>query len=321
MRDNNHSANRAGLSRYYGTLLLYGRHVFPWEGLGRVDYAVRIFYIRRVFPGLNEETGELEFFDTDLPFNWWSEGLPYCSKALHEKGSPSDLDMADIIDIKHFIIRRRIPELVEFAKKVVKRNPQVTYFYYAIGVGADNTEGLQAVKKGLKAKQTTPFVRGYLLYRTVEHAGTMGVPMLTTASAGEQEYVEGIAFLTSALEDTRSFIEEAPPNARHLITILNWYNIITLVLRGPEISSDLHQMVVRIPELSLSSPLIHFPSPQGMILKLKITCLYADYIGYTYEKTLLNLTRELIMQHYSSAAADFGSYIARRFIYRRRRWG
>lgn len=198
------------------------------------------------FQALNERTGKLEVMDVGLPFKMWTDALPLCAKALRTNGSRSDLDTADILDIKFHILRQRIPDAIQHAKKAIDRNPNVAYYYYAIGLGANHEQALRAVKKGLKAKQTTPFVRQYSLWRAVEHAGDMGVSMLTSARTGEQDYIQGVAFLMSALEDAKSFVAEASPDTRHLHTILNWYIILTLAIRGPELSPDLRELDVRV---------------------------------------------------------------------------
>lgn len=195
----------------------------------------------------NEKTGALELADCGLPFKMWHDSLPHCAKALRRNGSRSDLDMADIIDLKYLVIRSRIPEAIELAKKAIERNPHVAYFYYIIGLGADRNQALRSVKKGLKAKYTTPFVRLYSLWRAVEHAGDLGLTMLASASTGDAEYVQGVAFLMSALDDAKAFVSEAPPDARHLHTVLNWYIILSVAISGPDLSLDFRELDVRTP--------------------------------------------------------------------------
>lgn len=51
-------------------------------------------------------TGPCEMFaalsmNMNLPFRIWTDALPFCAKALRENGSRSDLDVADILDIKY----------------------------------------------------------------------------------------------------------------------------------------------------------------------------------------------------------------------------
>lgn len=191
------------------------------------------------------DRGEMEIIDVGLPFKLWTDALPHCAKALRSgKPTPLDLDHADILDIKFHILRQRIPDAIAHAQGAIRRNPHVAYFYYAIGLGADQAQALRAVKKGLRAKQTTPFVKYYMLWRAIVSAGDMGVTTLANARAGDPEYSEGIAFLMSALDDAKDFFDIAPPDARHMATIVNWFVVLTLAIKGPELSPELTELEV-----------------------------------------------------------------------------
>ena len=49
----------------------------------------------------------------------------------------------------------------------------------------------------------------------------------------------------SAREDAKTFIAEAPPDNRHMQTMLNWYIILTIAIKGPELSEGLAELAVR----------------------------------------------------------------------------
>lgn len=183
-------------------------------------------------------------FDIGLPFKMWTDALPHCAKALRARGTSADLDMADVVELKYFIIRSRIPDAISAGQRAIARNPNLAYAYYAISMGADHAEGLRAVKKGLKCKELTPFVRNYLLWRAVEHAGDLGVMTLQESKAGERDHSEGVAFLMSAWDDAKTFVAEAPPDNRHMQTIINWYIILQLAIKGPELSENLAELTV-----------------------------------------------------------------------------
>lgn len=200
----------------------------------------------------NERTGKLEYMDFGLPFKMWADSLPHCVKALRENG---ELDKADIVEIKHWILKQKIPRAIEVAKDGIKRNPNVAYFYYAIGLGADSQEALRAVKKGLKAKQTSPFVQTYLLWRAVDNAGQLGITTLASTSTGDQRWSEGVAFLMSAYEDARKFVNTAPPDAKRMQTMLNWYLILHIAVHGPELSPELREVEVCYPTFDTVSSL------------------------------------------------------------------
>ena len=49
--------------------------------------------------------------------------MPYlCAKAIHENGRPAELDLADMLDMKFFIIRSRVFETIALAKISIQRN-------------------------------------------------------------------------------------------------------------------------------------------------------------------------------------------------------
>ena len=197
-----------------------------------------------VYQFIDERTGRIEMFNDGLPFVQWLDALPHCARALRAKGAPGDLDDADVVEIKYHIVKQRIPDAIRVANAALERNPQLAYAYYAIGLGANSENGLRAVKKGLKATKTTPFVKNYMLWRAVEHAGNLGVSRLQEANAGGKDYNEGLAFLMSSCEDAKRFIAEAPPDSRNLGTILDWYILCSIATRGPELSPDLHELDV-----------------------------------------------------------------------------
>lgn len=69
------------------------------------------------FQAINERTGRPELMDVGLPFRMWSDSLPVCAEALRGKGTPKDLDMADIIELKFLVLRQRLPEAMLLAQR------------------------------------------------------------------------------------------------------------------------------------------------------------------------------------------------------------
>ncbi|OSD02695.1 hypothetical protein PYCCODRAFT_1389936 [Trametes coccinea BRFM310] len=234
--------------------------------------------------------GRLETIDVGLPFTMWTDALPHCARALRARGTPADLDMADVLELKFYIIRSRIPDAVSLGQRAIERNPDLAYAYYAISMGADHQQGLRAVKKGLKCKSITPFVRYYLLWRAVEHAGDLGVTTLQSAKAGAGDEAEGIAFLMSAWEDAKTFTAEAPPDNRHMQTILNWYILLTLAIKGPELSEDLSELAAAKRKLGISEQMM-------------------NTVGFVIKRTQMRLARELILDLYPKAVKEWGDFI------------
>ena len=99
----------------------------------------------------------------------------------------------------------------------MERNSQRAYFWYAITLSAGNVQSLRAAKQGMKCKTITPFVRFQMMQRAVERGGDMGIKILQdTPDTGDKKWEEGIAFLMSALEDAKTYIEQTPPDNRHM---------------------------------------------------------------------------------------------------------
>lgn len=181
------------------------------------------------------------------PFVQWTDAFPLAAKALRDKG---DLDDADIVQLKFFIFCKRFPESNSLAHAVIKRNPRLSYAYYALSLDEDHEdtgEILRAVKKGLKCPDTTAFVRNQLLWRGILLAAERGLHILLERRKGDPAArSEASAFLVSAWEDAKTFITEAPPDSRHMLGVVGWYVLLTIVIRGPELSEDLSELDVSV---------------------------------------------------------------------------
>ncbi|KAL1744138.1 hypothetical protein HDZ31DRAFT_39347 [Schizophyllum fasciatum] len=272
-------------------------------GLGRklVDFIQRTEFsiAEGAFQTQDPRTGRLELMtDLGLPFVMWGDALPHCAKALRAKG---ELDSADMLDIKFAIMRGRVPDAAEIGKRAILRNPQKAYFQYAISLVADRQVGLRACKKGLRCKETTPFVYFQLLQRAVEHAGDLGIMTLQEAPAvgdmhhdpdGARRYNEGIAFLMSAAEDAKTFVEEAPPDNRHMKSVLYWRILLTFLVRDKPIGPGMAEI-------------------QPLVRKLKVADEFSMVIGVPPPKTSLRLAQQAVLRHYPAAIEDWGHVIAR----------
>ncbi|KAL4078118.1 hypothetical protein V8B97DRAFT_2102188 [Scleroderma yunnanense] len=236
------------------------------------------------FQSLNPRTGKLENIDVGLPFKMWTDALPLCARAIREKHRPTELDTADMLDMKFFIVRSRVSEAVALAKTSIQRNLKFPYFYYVVTLGLDIEEGLRCAKKGLKCPNTTPFIRFGLMHRAVEIAGNLGICRI-------QESREGVAFLTSSLEDAKAYISQAPPDARHMKNVIYWYICLTIAMKGPEMSEKLSEL-------------------QPVLRKLADADEFSRVFGIKPPKTQLRLTQEVILKHYSAGIKEWGSVVA-----------
>ncbi|KAH9900754.1 hypothetical protein C8Q73DRAFT_675606 [Cubamyces lactineus] len=239
-----------------------------------------------VCPSGHQLTGNL-----NPPITRLSDVLPVSAQALRAKGSPVDLDGADILDMKFYMSRSRHPEAIALGNKAIERNRGLAYAYYIISMGADTKNGLRAVKKGLKCKDITPFLRNQMLRRAVSHAALQGLDILRDAIEGDMEArAEGTAYLMSAWEDAKTYTAEAPPDGRHMLDVLTWYTMLTIIIRGPELSEDLREL-----------------DPARR--KIKTSVEFMNHIGYPIVKTQLNLARELILSLYTEGAREWGAFV------------
>jgi hypothetical protein len=234
---------------------LYSLGISLAELITRTEYSVSHGGFRDVDP----KTGEHCYRDFGLPFTDWADSLPHCAKAIREKGVAKEQYLADILDAKYAIMHQRLEQALELASAAIERNPKCAYFYYVLSLGADPVSGLRAAKKGLTCQYTTPFIRYQLLRRAVTHAGDLGNTTLANAPTEEvHKWEEGMAFLTGAFEDAKTYISEASPDNDHLKEVLYWYIILFLLIRGPDAKADLSDIQVKILHLESAILLTHF---------------------------------------------------------------
>ncbi|KAJ6491306.1 hypothetical protein C8R47DRAFT_976831 [Mycena vitilis] len=242
------------------------------------------------FESNNPETGEREVIDVGLPFTLWSDALPHCAQAIRAKGLASQAEMADTLDMKYFIMRQRISDAVKIAHPALKRNPGFAYAYYVLTLAADPVGGLRAAKQGMKCANITPFLRFQMMQRAVHHAGQMGVEALQDASdASDQKWLEGVAFLTSALEDAKTYIAEAPPDNRNMKNVLYWYILLRIVM-AEEISPDLDEI-------------------RGPLRQLKIADDFTNWVGNVPPKTAMRLTQRRVVAAFADAVEEWDELI------------
>ncbi|KAJ7698823.1 hypothetical protein B0H16DRAFT_1644584 [Mycena metata] len=243
-----------------------------------------------MFETENPVTGRREILDSGLPFKLWGDALPHCAKAIRDRGFPKQVDLADILDMKYHIMRQRIPEAVKIANVALARNPGLAYAYYALSLAADTRDGLRAAKKGMKCADITPFLRFQMMQRAVEHAGEMGIQMVQDASgADDKKWVEGIAFLASALEDSKAYIAGAPPDNRHMKNMLYWYILLRITMEE-DISADLGEI-------------------RGFIRRLKIADDFSNWVGVPPPKTVFRLTQQTVVKLFPEAAEEWDDFM------------
>ncbi|KAI1784357.1 hypothetical protein LXA43DRAFT_1042935 [Ganoderma leucocontextum] len=231
----------------------------------------------------------------DVPFEQWIDAMHYCATVFREQGGEANLDLADVLELKHLLTLRR-KEALALAERAVARNPDVAFAHYAITLQTNKLlYGLQAAKKGLKCKNLTPYLRRRMLWCAVEHAGEEGMRLLCTRELEPKEdrKAQALAYLESAAEDARTFIETSAPDARQMTYVIDWYIVVTIVLRGPELDDDFEEF----------APLFD---------KLHDSYRFMDFLGFRILKTNIYLTRQRILEHWTSGAyKDWAAFLDR----------
>lgn len=200
------------------------------------------------YQAMDPKTGKMEAIDVGLPFKRWRDALPICAVELRKTGLTLDVDRADILEIKYYVMIQNLAKAIPMAKAAVERNPDVAYYYYAVSLTSDTEEGLRYCKKGIKSAQITPFLKYCMMRRAVEFSCDQGLQtMLDPRPDGGEKRELGFAFLQSSLEDSKEFMDRAPPDSRHMEGVIDWNILATLTYKGPEINSDLREFKVSCP--------------------------------------------------------------------------
>ena len=154
--------------------------------------------------------------------------------------------MADILQIKYLIMTRKLRESLPRAKAAMARSPHIPYFYYPFTLTSDVEDGLKYAKKGMQCQKTTKFVHFGMMKRAIQFAADLGIKAILNPhlEGGGKEL--GVAFLTSAMEDAKDFITNAPPDSRHMQEVVDWYMLMTLTLKGPKLHMSLIDFRVSI---------------------------------------------------------------------------
>ncbi|RPD52707.1 hypothetical protein L227DRAFT_514423, partial [Lentinus tigrinus ALCF2SS1-6] len=267
-----------------------------WSALGR-----HIADIVQRSPSVVEGSWSQLEEDVDAPalashrsratFSVWSDALPECARTLRQSGRSSDLDAADILDMKYMMLRGRIEEAITMARTASSRSPDHVYARYVISLCGDTAEGLRAAEEGLKCPGVTPFLRKQMLWRAVEFGVYRGFEkILSTSETEDNQAQEGIVSLRQALENVNVFLAEAPSDAHLRLTMLGWKLLLVMTLRGPELSDSLIELTDIRQEIEAA-------------ITTKRT------FGYTIHKTRIHNAWNQILQLNDASLREWGAII------------
>ncbi|TFY50759.1 hypothetical protein EVG20_g11346 [Dentipellis fragilis] len=208
------------------------------------------------FQAPDPRTGKLSVQNIGLSFTMWHDALPLCANAIRARGRPDEADKADMVDLKYLILKAQVAQAVVIARKAVQRNPHIGFYYYALILGSDMSEGLRLAKKGLKCPKLSSYVRS-----------------LQDASAGGKELQEGVAFAMSALEDSQSFINEAPPDSSKMRNAIYVNVLMSLLIKGHELSDDMRELLDAKKRLDIADDFSRFFSRPVSKTQMRLACM------------------------------------------------
>ncbi|KAA1477626.1 hypothetical protein DENSPDRAFT_808815 [Dentipellis sp. KUC8613] len=239
------------------------------ELIPRSEYAI----LDGGFQAPDPRTGELTVQNIGLPFTMWHDALPLCANAIRARGRPDEMDKADMVDLKYLILKSKVAPAVVIARKAIQRNPHVGFYYYVLILGADLSEGLRLAKKGLKCPHLTPYVRFALLIHAAEYAADLALRSLQDASGGGKGLQEGVAFAMSALEDSQTFIDEAPPDCNKMRNAIYVNVLMSLLIKGHELSDDMRELLDAKKRLDIVDDFARFFSRPLSRTQMRLACM------------------------------------------------
>ncbi|KAI1782938.1 hypothetical protein LXA43DRAFT_904559, partial [Ganoderma leucocontextum] len=282
--DNSHAMKLYHASREYLSAMTQAAHDHDFYALGLT--------LSKVFqqPLLTLEGSWREFeqqvgvpASSASPFTLCSDVLPECARALREKGAPSDLDAADVIEMKFLVMHDRLAEAVVYATQVLEREPRMAFAYYVISLGVDLEDSFSAAKEGLRCPDVTPFLREHLLWRSIDLATRKALTALVQVGSHNDTAVSEChkrqTDVRSALRDAQALIEEMAEDTPLLLTVLGWCIILMVIGEGNDLSmSDLE-------------PILH---------KISRTKELMRYFGFSIKKTNIYLAWNSIVEQFVS---------------------
>ncbi|KDR72532.1 hypothetical protein GALMADRAFT_228823 [Galerina marginata CBS 339.88] len=219
-------------------------------------------------------------------FSWHIDCLALSANVIRAKGTPDERDQADVLDINYLLINNHRPEALAIARQGLERNPEQAYFYNILSHSENPIQALHLAKKGLKCKTITPCVKYALLEYAIENGAYVGSGQLQqTRNLDHPSWKEGIALLTSAIDDAKAYIESAPPDEPYMRNACSWY-VLLRILVAPDISPDLSEF-------------------DDILKKFGIATQLCDFFGFAPSKDRTILAQQLVIKYYLPGVEEF----------------
>ncbi|KAI1782469.1 hypothetical protein LXA43DRAFT_1103982 [Ganoderma leucocontextum] len=290
---NSHAMNLYRASRVYLSAMTQAAHDHDFYTLGHTLsklFQQPLLTVEGSWRQFEEEVGVPS--SSASPFTLCSDTLPECARALREKGAPSDLAAADVIEMKFLIMRDRLAEAIVYATEVLERAPRMVFAYYVISLGTHIEDSLGAAKEGLRCPDVTPFLREHLRWRSIDLATRKALTALVRGEDTSNTEAAGCherqALVRSTLQDAQVLIGEMADDTPLLLTVLGWCIILMVVGEGDSLSmNDLE-------------PILH---------KISRTKELMQYFGFTIKKTNIYLAWNIIVDQLISRTDEWGTLV------------
>ncbi|KZS94174.1 hypothetical protein SISNIDRAFT_453899 [Sistotremastrum niveocremeum HHB9708] len=224
-----------------------------------------------------------------VPFSYSVTKLTDCARALREQDDP---DTADILELQYYVLKHNSDALDRVGQAAIARNPSVAFFYYAMMMKNDS-QVVHWAKKGLNCKVIAPYLRWAFLFHGARHAQEIAVSALSKDYMEGPDWDRGVAYLNSAYEDFKAFIEGAPPDSKRMLSALNRFTLLSIIMKGPELSTDLREISDILQKQKLAEETYQF------------------YWGKAVPQSQVNCVRAFIIENLATAASQWRLFIKR----------
>ncbi|KZS87349.1 hypothetical protein SISNIDRAFT_460956 [Sistotremastrum niveocremeum HHB9708] len=228
------------------------------------------------------------------PFNTWLEAIPHTVNVMRSK---SDLDNADILEIRYLLKTMKTAEAHELARKAARRSPTIGFWYFAQVFGSDgeHLELLEIGQKGLKCPILTSEERYGLLYGNSLRGWQLAMSAIASDKAN---YEKGVAYLTRCHEDLQLIMDISPPDNPGMIELVDLLILVTILIRGPELRTDLNSEL---------GPLL---KKRSLISRMhdQIALMEPTAVSGPFSSTI---AKDVLFKHLATAAIEWKDFIAR----------
>ncbi|KZT39857.1 hypothetical protein SISSUDRAFT_1044986 [Sistotremastrum suecicum HHB10207 ss-3] len=236
---------------------------------------------------------------TAYPFDTWADALPRMADHLR---SNSEIDFAEIVDLKYLIHLGKYDEIPERAEQAVRRRPDIGFWHYALARNpAGKTDDvLKRAQETIQNQHLSLDQRHYLLYQYSGLILGSVVKGLHSARPSEQLWSDMLSRLSSWYQSLKAVLRDCAPDTPALYFLASVLGLFHVLIRGPELRLDTFKTEIgSLVENSALITNIH----KFLMLPKKNTSDYAP-VG---ERKL----EDFVVKNVAAAAAEWKNWIER----------